>query len=85
MYAMGLAVNILKHLDEKTEFSVMNTGWKDGFGLKVCERTPIKTENLLAELETDGEELEIHYISGAYESFKNIENIIQFYLNEKVT
>lgn len=84
-YALGLAVDILNMVDQHTEFTVKNTGWKEGFGLKVCERIPIESDAFLAELATDGDELEIHYVSGARESFSILSNRIKVNLNEKIT
>ena len=82
-YAMTLAVDILRYIDLKPEYSAKNTGWKDSYGIKVCERIPIESDNLLVELETDGEELEIHLVSGNQEYFSNFINLISDYLNEK--
>jgi len=62
-YAMTLEVDLLIFVDLKSEYSAKNTGWKDNYGIKVCERIPIEANNLLVEIETDGEELEIHFVS----------------------
>ncbi len=84
-YAMTLAVDILRFVDLQPDYSAKNTGWKDNYGIKVCERIPIESNNLLAEIETDGEELEIHFVSGNQESYLNFTNLIRSYLNGGVT
>ena len=84
-YAMSLAIDILYFVDEQSNYFAKNTGWKDGFGLEVCERTPIKSENLLVEIETDGEEFEIHLVSGDKESFSSFTDLVIGYLNEVST
>jgi hypothetical protein len=84
-YAMGLAIDLLNYFYEANGFSVKNTGWRDGFGLVVCERYPISSENLLVELETDGEELEIHLVSGGLEYFSEFTELVLNFTNGKNT
>jgi len=84
-YAMGLAIELLSLFDQQIDYSVKNTGWKNGFGLNVCERYPVVSSNLTVELETDGEELEIHLVSGGLDSFADFVNLVQGYVNEQNT
>ena len=79
-YAMGLAVEVLEHLDNQTNVTVKNTGWKNGFGLEVCARIPITTNNCNAELMTDEDSFEIRKVSGTFKDFEVLYNIITKYL-----
>lgn len=84
-YAMDLAIDVLEYLDQQTEITVNNTGWKNGFGLEVSTWIPIRTGKLIAELETDGEEFQIRRASGPREEFESLCKIVREYLDEKYT
>ncbi|NEQ42314.1 MAG: hypothetical protein F6K00_01640 [Leptolyngbya sp. SIOISBB] len=78
-YAMDIAIDVLKYLDESPDISVKDTGWKQGFGLEVSAWIPIDTENVSAELMTDGDECYIRRSSGSLRVFTVMfEDICQF-------
>ena len=79
-YAMDIAIEILKFLDEQENIIVKNTGWKDGFGLEVGSWLPIKSANLQAELSTDGDELQIRRVSGSIGDFEELHQDIQEFI-----
>ncbi len=68
-FAMDVAVDVLKYLDESPGIFVKNTGWKQGFGLEVSAWIPIHTDNTTAELMTDGDEFYIRRASGSLHEF----------------
>jgi len=72
IYAMNCAVEILAFLDSQTGMNIKNTGWKQGFGLKVAEPVPIQTGSLAAELETDGSEIIVRRVSGSADAFDQL-------------
>ncbi len=82
-YAMDLAIDVLAFLDEHDDISVKNTGWKNGFGLEVCAWIPIRYSNLVAELETDGDEFQIRRASGPHSKFETLFEMIREFLNDK--
>jgi hypothetical protein len=69
---MDCAVEILAFLDAQTGMNLKNTGWKQGFGLKVAEPVPIQTGNLMAELETDGSEIIVRRVCGSADEFDQL-------------
>lgn len=71
-YAIDLAIEVLEHLDKQQSISVKNTGWKNGFGLAVCEWTVIYGVNCEAELMTDTDTFEIRKSSESKESISDI-------------
>ncbi len=75
-YAMGIAVEVLKLLDNQPEISVKNTGWKQGFGLEVAAWIPITAQNVDAELQTDGSEFIIRRVSGSQDEFEILIDMI---------
>ncbi|MEM7401166.1 MAG: hypothetical protein AAF304_04370 [Pseudomonadota bacterium] len=82
-YAMDTAIDVLKFLDEQAGISVKDTGWKNGFGLKVCEWIPIHSDNLIAKLQTDGDEFEICKVSGTRSEYESLIEIVKKFLSEK--
>ena len=82
-YAMDVAIDILKFLDDQAGISVKNTGWKNGFGLEVCAWIPIRSGNLVAELQTDGDELIIRRASGPLNEFEDIIEMVRELLNDR--
>ena len=82
-YAMDVAIDILEFLDEKAGVSVKNTGWKNGFGLEVCAWISIRSGNLVAELQTDGDELQIRRASGPLNEFEALFEMVTEFLNDK--
>jgi hypothetical protein len=83
--AMGLAIEILKFLDEQSGVFVKNTGWKNGFELEVCAWTPINFGNLVAELQTDGDELQIRRASGPHSEFVVLFEMVSEFISDKIT
>jgi hypothetical protein len=75
-FAMGIAIEILDFLDRQPGVSVKNTGWKQGFGLEVATWIPIRTRNLVAELQTDGDELHIRRASGSLGEFEVLLDLV---------
>ena len=80
-FAMGVAVDILAYLDEQSGYQVKNTGWKEGFGLEVAAWIPIQADNLVAELQTDGDELCIRQVSGPRSEFEALLDSVVEYLD----
>lgn len=79
-FAMGVAIEVLGFLDGQADFSVKDTGWKNGFGLEVAAWIPIQCESLVAELMTDGESLNIRRHSGSQHEFKHMSKLVRAYL-----
>jgi hypothetical protein len=79
-YAMDVAVEILTYLDKQPGVNVKNTGWKNGFGLEVAVWLPIvRTENVIAEITTDGEDFHLRRASGPYEEFAAlVTSVVEF-------
>lgn len=82
-YALDVAVDILGFLDEQPGVSVKNTGWKNGFGIEIGVWIPICSGNLIAELQTDGDELEIRRASGPFGEFEDLFEMVIEFLNDK--
>ena len=57
-----------------------NTGWKQGFGLEVAVWVPIRTRNVVAELQTDGDEIDIKLVSGRVDEFGVLLDVIRDFL-----
>ena len=84
MYAMGVGIDILHLLDAQPETTVKNTGWKNGFGLKVAVWLPIiNSRKLSAEVSTDGNEFRIRKLLGTEEDFVELYDLIVDFLEEK--
>ena len=79
-FAMEVAIDILDFLDKQPGVSVKNTGWKQGFGLEVAAWIPIRTRNLVAELQTDGDELHIRRASGSLSEFEVLFEMVREFL-----
>ena len=82
-YAINVGIDVLKFLDSQDTFSLKDTGWKSGFGLKVAEWHPIiDSRNLAAEVETDGNEFRIRLTRGTQNDFSSLYNLILGFLND---
>lgn len=79
---MGLAIDILTFLDTQNQISVKNTGWRNGFGLEVSTPIQIHMQNSVAELLTDGDELQLRRVRGPYSEFEALFDSVVDYLNE---
>ena len=84
-FAMDVAIDILDFLDRQPDCRVKNTGWKDGFGLEVAAWIPIRTDNILAELQTDGDELIIRRVSGPRDEFEGLFNSVVEFLSKRAS
>lgn len=73
---MGVAIHILQCLDDEPGVSVKNTGWKQGFGIEVGPWIPIRIKNVVAELQTDGDELVIRRASGTIDDFEGLIDLV---------
>jgi hypothetical protein len=84
---MGVAVDILTYLDKQPGLQVKNTGWKDGFGLEVAVWIPIQSDStwsaahIVAELQTDGDELCIRRGDGSRSEFQALFDLVVEFLN----
>ncbi|MFG0320090.1 MAG: hypothetical protein ACF8XB_22650 [Planctomycetota bacterium JB042] len=81
-YAMDLAVDLMEFLDRQPNVSVGNTGWKQGFGLRVADWIPIHTKNAVAELQTDGDEILIRHESGARSEFVAVMDLVRRFVRD---
>ncbi len=79
-FAMGVAVEVLELIDKQPGIVVGNTGWKEGFGLEVAAWIPITSENLEAELQTDGNEIVIRKVSGSMGEFEVLCDLVREFL-----
>ena len=77
VFAMDTAVGILGFLDSNLGALVSNTGWKNGFGLEVAKAVPIQWDEVVAELETDGDEITIRRVSGSAGGFEQLSAAIR--------
>jgi hypothetical protein len=77
VYAMDTAVGILGFLDSTLGALVSNTGWKNGFGLQIAKAVPIQWDEVVAELETDGDEIIIRRVSGSAGGFEQLSAAIR--------
>lgn len=68
-YCMGVAIALLEFLDGLEGVEPKNTGWREGFGLEVSAWIPIRTDGVVAELMTDGDETIIRHVSGPLEEY----------------
>ena len=82
-YAMGVAIDVLEYLDKCPGVSVKNTGWKQGFGIEVAAWIPICTQNIVAELQTDGDEFYIRRSSGSLQEFTAVLEAICRFLEDQ--
>ena len=71
-YSMESAITILEFLEAEMGADIENTGWKNGFGLKVAVGLPIRFEKLSAALLTDGRDIVIQRISGTKGEFDRL-------------
>jgi hypothetical protein len=76
-FAMDTAVGILGFLDSNLGAFVSNTGWKNGFGLVIAKAVPIRWDEAVAELETDGDEITIRRVSGSASAFEQLSAAIR--------
>ena len=77
-YSMGVAIEILRYLDDALGARIPNRGWKNGFGLEIAVGIPIELDSLSAILVTDGPETTVKRTGGSKTYFdsmcKEIEN-----------
>ena len=84
---MGVAVDILTYLDKQPGVQVKNTGWKDGFAIEVAVWIPIRSDSswsvpqVVAELQTDGDELCIRKGTGPRSEFQKLFNLVVEFLD----
>lgn len=79
-FAMDVAIEVLGMLDARPGFRVKKTGWQNGFGLEVAAWIPIESENVVAELQTDGCEFHIRLASGSRNEFGALFDLVVEYL-----
>lgn len=84
-WAMHLAIEVLEMLDQRSEISVKNTGWKNGFGLDVGNWIPITAKNVSAELMTDGSEFNIRKVLGSSVEFQTLVQMVEAHVLGKPT
>ncbi len=80
-FAMGVAIEVLEFLHAQPGYRVKNTGWQNGFGLEVAAWIPIESDNLVAELMTDGSEFEIRRVTGPRNEFEALFDAVVRFLN----
>lgn len=80
-FAMGVAIEVLDYLNAQPGYRVKNTGWQSGFGLEVAAWIPIESDNLVAELMTDGSEFEIRCVTGPKSEFEGLFDAVVRFLD----
>ena len=72
IYAMDWAVELLGLLEAELHADVEDTGWKQGYGLKVAAPILIRLESLEVELTTDGNEIVVRRVAGSRLEFEDL-------------
>lgn len=74
---MNLAVDLLGLLEAELHADVEDTGWRQGYGLKVATPVLIRLESLEVELTTDGDEIVVSRVAGSKNEFEDLCDFIR--------
>jgi len=77
IYAMDAAVDLLGLLEAELHAEVEDTGWRQGYGLKVAAPVLIRLESLEAELATDGNGIVVRRVAGSKDEFEELCDFIR--------